>query len=541
MQFLSKYIAGKHDESTIKYHHPLLELSLKDTYGCMTYQEQVMQIVRDLAGFNYARSDLMRRAMSKKVPKIIAAERNNFIHGCDGVPGCIANGVPEDIANIIFDEIMDFAGYAFPKAHAVAYAFIGYQTAWLKVHYKAEFMAALMTSVIDWTSKIAEYIGECKKIGIKILPPDINESIGRFSVEGENIRFGLKAVKNVGSPFIRAVVKERERNGKFNSMGEFINRMDNRDMNKRCVEYLVKAGAFDSLGGRRSQYNMIYEKIMDSVTNERKKNAAGQLSLFETTESPNMEKQNSNNDTLPNIPEFAQSKLLTDEKEALGVYISGHPVSEYEKQLANLISHTAADFLYDSAVAETGSVSPTVQDGAFVTVGGIIAGKTVKFTKTGEPMAFASLEDMHSTVEAVIFPKIYSKHESHLLEGKAVIIKGRAQSKEEQDSVVVCNELIPLTPDSKPHSSEGVAQSDGVVTPLTNTKKLWLKIPVSDNPPYDKVMAAISRKPGHTPVVLYDERKKERKLVNEELWTEADESVILELKQILGDKSVVVK
>jgi len=522
MQFIPKYIAGKHDSSTISYRHPLLELSLKDTYGCMAYQEQVMQIVRDLAGFNYARSDLMRRAMSKKKPEVMAKERVNFVSGGEGVPGCVANGVPEAVANKIFDEITEFAGYAFPKAHAVAYAVIGYQTAWLKVHYKTEFMAALMTSVMDAPGKIAEYITECKKMGIKILPPDINESIGRFSVHGDEIRFGMRAVKGVGGPFIRALVAERERGGSYKSLSEFVNRMNSKDINKRCVESLIKAGAFDELGGRRSQYNFIYDKVISGVADANKRNAEGQLSLFEAAG-----QEVSQTDNLPNIAEFPKNKLLADEKEVLGIYVSGHPVSEYEAELAKVITNTSKDFVWDDGEEEREN---PLQDGAFVIVGGIVAGKSVKYTRNNEAMAFVNIEDMFGTVEAVVFPKVYEKNAAYIEDGKAVVVKGRVQMKEEQDAVVICNELRFL-----------MGTSENASPPSAEAQKLWLKISKDIDTPYDKIMAILQRFHGAIPVVMYDERTEKRNLVGEQFWVSGDDMLLRELKALLGEKAVVVK
>jgi DNA polymerase-3 subunit alpha len=380
-------------------------------------------------------------------------------------------------------------------------------------------MAALMTSVVDWTSKVAEYIAECKKIGIKILPPDINESIGRFSVDGDNIRFGLGAVKNVGWGFIRALVKERERGGKYKSLTEFVNRMDSEVMNKRCVESLIKAGAFDGFGGRRSQYNYIFDKVMNGVSSAKKRNAEGQLSLFEALG----EEVDAHADNLPDIAEFPKNKLLADEKEVLGIYVSGHPVSEYEQELARVITNTASDFVYEQEREGESGIS----DGAFVTVGGIVSGKSVKYTRNNEAMAFVAIEDMTGMVEVVVFPKVYEKNTEGIVEGKAVVVKGRAQVKEEQDAVVICNEISFLA---------GMAAPDRPPP----AEKLWLK--VSEGVGYDKIMDVLKRYRGGMPVVLYDERTQKRNLVGEEFWINPYEDLLLrELKGILGDGCVVIK
>lgn len=438
MDFIPQYIKGKNDKDSITYDCPQLEAILKPTYGCIVYQEQVMQIVRDLAGYTLGRSDLVRRAMSKKKGDVMQRERQNFVYGNEeeGVPGCIANGISEQIANKIYDEMIDFAKYAFNKSHAAAYAVVAYQTAYLKYYYPVEFMAALMTSVIDNPGKVSEYIYTCRQMGIKILPPDINEGEGNFSVDGGNIRYGLAAIKSIGRPVIESIIKEREIGGRYTTLKNFIERLSSKEVNKRTIENFIKSGAFDSLAGTRKQKMMIYIQILEQVNQEKKYSMSGQMSLFDLVE----EDQKSDFDIpLPDVGEYEKANLFAFEKEVLGVYVSGHPLEEYEARWRKSISATTLDFQPDE---DTGHSK--VRDGAREVVGGIIAAKTIKHTKTNKVMAFLTLEDLLGTVEIVVFPKDYEKNKLYLEEDNKVFVRGRVSEEDESASKLICETIVPF-------------------------------------------------------------------------------------------------
>lgn len=438
MDFIPKYIKGKNEAGAIIYECPQLEPILSPTYGCIVYQEQVMQIVRDLAGYSYGRSDLVRRAMSKKKASVMEKERKNFVYGNaeEGVPGCAAQGIPEKVANDIFDEMTDFAKYAFNKSHAAAYAVVSYQTAFLKCYYPVEFMAALMTSVIDNPGKVAEYIMTCRQMGIQILPPDINEGNSTFSVWNGAIRYGLSAIKGLGKPVIEAVVSERELNGRFTSLKDFANRLSGKEVNKRTVESFIKSGAFDSLFGTRKQLMMIYIQVLDDVAQDKKRNFTGQISLFDFVEPE--QKQDYVNQ-LPDVGEYTAEELLAFEKEVMGIYVSGHPLDAYQGLLNKNITASTLDFAIEE---ETNEVK--VQDGQIVTIGGMIISKTIKTTRTNSMMAFITLEDLVGTVEIIIFPRDYEKYKSFLQEDNKVLIKGKATVEEDKPAKLICSEIIPF-------------------------------------------------------------------------------------------------
>lgn len=438
MDFIPQYIKGKNDQNAITYDCPQLEPILKATYGCIVYQEQVMQIVRDLAGYTLGRSDLLRRAMSKKKADVMEKERQNFVYGNaeEGVPGCIANGIDEATANKIYDEMIDFAKYAFNKSHAAAYAIVSYQTAYLKYYYPVEFMAALMTSVIDNAGKVAEYIYTCRQMGIQILPPDINTSEGNFSVSGNNILYGLSAIKSVGRPVIEAIVAEREKNGPFKHLKDFIERLTGKEVNKRTIESFIKAGALDCLGGTRKQFMMIYIKIVDQVAQEKKYSMTGQMTLFDMVS----EEQKSEFDIpLPNVGEYEKETMLAFEKEVLGIYVSGHPMEEYEAKWKKSITATTMDFQLDE---ETGHTK--VREGERAIIGGMIAAKTIKYTKTNKTMAFLSIEDLMGTVEVMVFPKDYERSKQYLNEDAKVFVKGRVSEEDGGASKLICETVIPF-------------------------------------------------------------------------------------------------
>ncbi len=439
MDFIPQYIRGKNDASSITYDCPQLKPILEPTYGCIVYQEQVMQIVRDLAGYTLGRSDLLRRAMSKKKGDVMQKERQIFVYGdeANGVPGCVKNGIDEKTANKIYDEMIDFAKYAFNKSHAAAYAVVAYQTAWLKYYYPVEFMAALMTSVIENPSKVAEYIYACRQMNIRILPPDINRGEAAFSVDGGDIRYGLAAIKSIGKPVIQAIVDERNTFGPYRSLEDFITRLSSRDvLNKRAIENFIKAGALDTLGGTRKQFMSIYIQIVDHVNQEKKYSMAGQLSLFDmASEDQKAEFQI----RLPDVGEYSKENLLAFEKEVLGIYISGHPLEAYEEQWRKVITATTSDFQPDDDTGRT-----KVHDGARVVIGGMITDKTVKHTKTNQMMAFVTVEDLLGTVEVVVFPRDYEKNRQYLEPDSKVYIRGRVSEEEEKASKLICESVIPF-------------------------------------------------------------------------------------------------
>lgn len=435
MDFIPQYVRGKNNRDTITYDCPQLEPILEPTYGCIVYQEQVMQIVRDLAGYTLGRSDLLRRAMSKKKASVMAKERQNFVYGNEeeGVAGCIKNGIDETIANKIYDDMTDFAKYAFNKSHAAAYAVVSYQTAYLKYYYPVEFMAALMTSVIDNSTKVSEYILSCRQMGISILPPDINVGESFFSVDGRNIRYGLSAIKSVGKNVIEAIVAERALRGPYISLKDFVERLSGKEVNKRTVESFIKAGALDGLGGTRKQFMMIYVQIMDSVNQNRKYSLTGQMSLFDFVSE---EEKREFEVRLPDVGEYEKEQLLSFEKEVLGVYISGHPLEEYEGRWRKNISQVTSDFMIDDETDKT-----KVEDGIKAIVGGMIISKTIKHTRNNQTMAFILLEDLVGIVEVVIFPRDYEKFKHLLSEDSKIFIKGRVNAEDDKPSKLICEKI----------------------------------------------------------------------------------------------------
>lgn len=439
MDFIPKYVQGKKDKNSITYTHPKLEPILNNTYGCIVYQEQVMQIVRDLAGYSLGRSDLLRRAMSKKKIDVMNKEREIFLHG-DGksVPGCVANGIEESIANKIFDEMIDFAKYAFNKSHAAAYAVVAYQTAYLKTYYKVEFMAALMTSVMENTSKITGYIETCKKMNIEVLPPNINEGHAYFNACGDKIIFGLAAIKNVGKNLVERIVEQREQEGDFKSLTDFYNRMEAKDTNKRSIENLILAGAFDTLGGKRSQYLAVYKQIADGISHSRKNNISGQIDLFAL----GGEEQVEDTDHLPDIAEFDSKERLGYEKEVLGIYLSGHPLDKVRGTLEQYITMTSDRLQIEEEEANE-EEEAHIFDGQRVVVGGIVTEKKVIFTKNNNKMAFITIEDLKGTMEVVVFPNLYEQF-ARFTEDSVFVIKGRLSIKEESNVVVLAEELTTL-------------------------------------------------------------------------------------------------
>ena len=434
MDFIPQYIRGKNRPDTIKYDCPQLEPILKPTYGCIVYQEQVMQIVRNLAGYTLGRSDLVRRAMSKKKTAVMEKERQNFVYGNEeeGVPGCIANGISEQTANKIYDDMIDFAKYAFNKSHAAAYAVVSYQTAFLKYYYPVEFMAALMTSVIEMPTKVAEYIQVCRQMNIKILPPDVNRGAYGFSVDNGAIRYGLSAIKSVGRPVINALVEEREVKGEYRSLKDFIERLTG-TVNKRAIENFIKAGALDCLEGNRRQKMLVYSQIVDSIAQEKKNSFAGQMSLFDLVSD---EEKKEYEIRMPDVEEYDKEMILAFEKDVLGIYLSGHPLERYRNIMEKMISAKTTDFQPDE---ESGI--PKVYDGQKVIIGGMITEKTIKYTRNNKVMAFLTVEDLLGTVEIVVFPRDYEKWQSMLNEDARVFVQGRVNAEDDKPSKLILEKV----------------------------------------------------------------------------------------------------
>jgi DNA polymerase-3 subunit alpha len=524
-----------------------------------------MQIVRDLAGYSMGRSDLIRRAMSKKKADVMAEERHNFIHGLDsiGVPGCVKNGIPEKTATAIFDAMEKFAAYAFPKPHGVGYAVVCYQTAWFKHYYPVEFMAATMSSVMDNTSGVAGYIHECKKLGIALLPPDINEGIGGFSVSGNAIRFGLAAIRNVGRGAVEAMVAEREKGGKFRGISDFINRLQSGEaINKRCIESLIKAGAFDSLGGKRVQYMAVYPGIVSGMSQAKKSTVEGQLSLFDLMDgnSDTDEGTNHHTDDLPPLNDMPKRQILADEKEMLGIYVSGHPLSDYEAVLRRYTKHTSLDFSAEKtaeALLETqgqANGESILRDGQEVRYGGLVTAKSVKYTKRdGKPMAFLTVEDMYGTVEVIVFAQLYEKQGYKVQVDKVIVVQGRVSVREEEDAKIVANEILPYedipqeqTPpsvqSSRPaQSSPSMKSSPPAQSPTPEkTRTLWLKLAAARDIPLRDVTNILSTYPGDTPVMIYNEKSGQKFAANKNFYIRPSSDLARRLKELLGDDAVKV-
>ncbi len=483
MDFIPRYLEGKNHPESIRYECPQLEPILSSTYGCIVYQEQVMQIVRDLAGYTLGRSDLVRRAMSKKKASVMDAERKNFVYGNPelNVPGCIANGIDEKTANHIYDEMIDFARYAFNKSHAAAYAVVSYQTAFLKYYYPVEFMAALMTSVIDNAGKVSEYIQVCRKMGIELLPPDINAGERDFSVLDGKICFALSAIKSIGRNVIDRIVAERRAGGNYRDLQDFLERMQSGDLNRRTVENLIRAGAFDSLPGNRRQKMETFPFIMDRLSREKKNTISGQMSLLDFLEG---EQKEAFTVHFPDVPEYEKSLLLAGEKEVLGIYVSGHPLEADEALINRNVTARSTDFVVDE---ETGTAR--VQDGERVMIGGMIASKTIKITKNNQQMAFITVEDMNGSIEVILFPKDYERYRPYLTEDRKIFVSGRVSLGDENQGKLVCERLTAF---------EDVP------------KELWIQFPDYEayNSSMNRLFSILSPWEGQTRVMIYLTKEK---------------------------------
>ena len=515
MDFIPQYIKGKNNPESVTYDTPLLKPILEPTYGCIVYQEQVMQIVQALAGYSLGRADLVRRAMSKKKASVMEKERQNFVYGneAEGVPGCIKNGIDEKTANKIYDEMIDFAKYAFNKSHAAAYAFVSYQTAWLKYYYPVEFMAALMTSCIDNPGKVAEYILSSRQMGISILPPDINRSEGKFTVDGQAIRYGMAAVKGIGKPVMEAIVEERSANGPFRSLKDFAERLSGKEVNKRTVENFIKAGAFDCFGVTRKQLMFVYANVLEDVAREKKDSLSGQMSLFDFVDET---AKRSYETVYPDVGEYEKSDLLALEKEVLGIYVSGHPLEEQEECWRKNISAVTTDFQPDE---ETGF--PSVTDGAKEIVGGIITDKKIKYTKNNKTMAFLTLEDLVGSMEIVVFPRDYEKNAAMMQTDARVFIQGRVSAEDDKPSKLICEKIFPFA---------GIP------------KELWIQFP--DKETYEREVAdlyqMLHESDGKDSVILYIKSIKAMKKLPPSRNVQADARLVASLQAKFGTGNVKV-
>ena len=515
MDFIPKYIKGKQNQDSIQYTCPELEEILAPTYGCIVYQEQVMQIVMKLAGYTLGRSDLVRRAMSKKKGDVMIKERQNFVYGNEeeGIPGCINNGIDEKTANQIWDEMLDFAKYAFNKSHAAAYAVVAYRTAYLRCHYPVEFMAALLTSVLGNTNKISEYSYACKKLGIKILPPDINYGEGAFSVDHGNIRYGLTAIKSLGRPVIEAIIRERNLNGPYRDFKDLVERLSSKEINKRTVENLIKSGALDCFHVTRKQQMIVYASVIDSIQKERKNEIAGQMSLMDLL---GEEDQQSFQISYPDVGEYEKEQKLAMEKEVLGIYVSGHPLEDDVERLERSVTAHTSDFVIDE---ETGKTK--IHDRESCIIGGLISEMSVKLTKKNQNMAFITLEDLRGTVEVVVFPRQYATYQSLLREDAKVFIKGTTQISEEE-SKVICNQIISFE-DSR--------------------QELWVQF--ADKEAFfkeeDALKGILTSYPGKNPVVVYCKTERAVNRLGRDYMVSGDENLLFDLEKRYGKENIRVR
>ena len=540
MQSIPRYIECRHHPEKVTYKHPLLEPILKVTYGCMIYQEQVMQVFQSLAGYSLGKADMVRRAMSKKKMKELEKERINFIYGNEelGIDGAVKRGVPENIAASLFDEIMDFANYAFNKAHAVCYAVVSFRTAYLKCHYPREYMAALLTSVLDSSDKISEYIQAAREMGISVLPPDVNESYDSFSVSGRDIRFGLAAVKGVGRSFMKQLVEEREAGGLFTSFQDFCERMYDRELNRRALESLIKAGAFDSMGYRRSQLIKIVNAVVDAIAQSRKKNIEGQMDLFGMGNDAVQDTQIA----LPDIPEVSKRELLSMEKETTGLYLSGHPMDEY-RELAQKASAASIRRIIDDLSGE--NASPAYKDGMTVRLACVITAVRLKSTKNGSMMAYVTVEDESASIELVVFPRSLQQCGAYLTEDSAVLLTGRIDAREDEAPKVLLNEAQPLTEAAvgsmlaKENPGRSV-YSDQQAAKLA-PQKLYLRITSMKSDEWPHIKAVLLSQPGDTPVYLYPMDTKKKTLAKRAYWCQPDVPLLEKLRFLLGEEDVIIQ
>ena len=521
MASIPNYIANKKNPEEILYLHESLEPILSVTYGCLVYQEQVMQIVRDLAGYTYGRSDLVRRAMSKKKMDVMLQEKEYFIHGKEDeqgnieIMGCVRNGVPENIAEEIFNQMVSFAEYAFNKSHAAAYAVVAYETAYLKAYYPVEFMAALMTSVIGDGVQIAKYIRNCNEMGIEVLPPSVLESSKKFTVVDGKIRFGLLGVKNVGAGVIDEIIKSREEKGMPKDIFQFISNANIHEINKKAIESLIKAGAFDCLNENRAQHLAVYEGLLESAQSNSRKNIEGQLSLFQLN-SDEMELE-SISGKLPDVANFQQSLLITMEKEMLGVYLTGHPLKDYEEQIEKLVTITAEDLAH----ADT---NDQIIDGMKATIAGIVSGKKILVTKSNKQMAFLDIEDLYGEIEVVVFPNVYEKYLQFIKEESILAIKGTINFKEDEAPKILADKIINL-------EASNNAEQEGLVK---------IKVPkeLEEEKCFNIIKELILANKGTKPVLIFLEKSGKKFKTNRDLWVNPSEAFIRAAEVLVGQENV---
>lgn len=541
MDSIPRYVKNRHNPQLVTYKTPHLKLILDVTYGCIVYQEQVMQICRELAGYSYGRADLVRRAMSKKKHDVMEKERQSFIYGAkrdDGsieCAGAVANGVPVQIANDIFDEMSSFASYAFNKSHAAAYALVAYQTAYLKKHYPREYMAALLTSVLDVTDKVIDYIAEAKKLGIEVLPPDVNESGAGFEVVGERIRFGLLAVKNLGRSFISALIKERQ-SEPFKDLLDFFERMHGKDLNRRAVESMIKSGAFDGFGHNRSEMLGGFSKLLDDIETRNRQNVTGQIDLFGGSSG-----NAGGGYILPQIMEFPLLQMLSGEKETTGLYISGHPLSEHDALIEKLKPVSIANIHVSK-----------IMDGAGVTIIGIVSGKKLKTTKNNDMMAFIEIEDKTATIEIIVFPKSFTMYSNLLNVGSAIVVRGKVKAAEDENAQLICEEILTPNEAIKAQESKNQKMRPPEVKPKTtiaeapppSEKKagsrpgLYLKFPYRDCEDVQKATNVIMIFNGETPVYFYYADIAKYVRTPQDYWASVNDVMLRELRRMLGEENV---
>ena len=523
MESIPRFIACKHNPEKVTYKHPALVPILSNTYGCIVYQEQVIQIFQQLGGYSLGQADMVRRAMSKKKVKDIERERETFLHGdpARSIAGCAANGIPEAVAQSIYDEIYDFANYAFNKAHAVCYAVVAYQTAWFKCHHPKEYMAALLTSVLDSSDKVAEYIAECKEWHISLLPPDINESEADFTVSEGGIRFGLVALKGVGRSVINSLLEERSKGGPFTDFMDFCDRMFDHDLNRRVLESLIKSGAFDRMGCKRSQLMEVFGQVLDGIAASRKRNVEGQLDLFgmgggeaEQAALPALH--------LANIPEYTPQQLMTMEKEVTGLYLTGHPMDAYREAARRRGAVTIGSILSDFAREDGPAV---YRDGQMVKVAGVVSTYKTRTTRNNTLMAYVSLEDDTGGMELLVFARALDQSGGYIRENQAILASGRISVRDEKEPQLMADEIRPLdTPEAEERREAG-------------ERKLFIRLPGLDDPRTRKVKLALSFFPGEQPVVLYyqDIRKRSKG------YCMIHPSLLADLRERLGEENVVVQ
>ena len=561
MDQIPRYVANKNNPVSVSFKHPSLEPILDVTYGCMVYQEQVMEIVRKLGGYSLGRADLVRRAMSKKKEDVMIAERKNFIYGItreDGtieVDGALRRGVDEKTANSIFDEMMDFASYAFNKSHAAAYAFVTYQTAYLKHFYPAQYMAALLSSVLGTPEKVMVYSNESARMGIRILPPDINESIAGFAVKDGDIRFGLAVIKNVGIGCVETIVAERTENGPYKSYRDFAKRVASLGVSKRVQEYLIKAGAFDALGEKRSCLLADFASIADSYSDDLKRNVAGQLSLWgDDSEESLFSEEGFASD----MPEFSQRELLALEKESIGYYISGHPLNDYAEEIASLSNIRFSDFVTNADEEKdepSAMTNPILHDGAQVQLCVLVSSVKTKITKNNKMMAFVTVEDLSGQGELIVFPNVFERCRQYLTEDVPLLVTGKLSFREDEEPKILCDVVTALT-----HGAQSLLKAEGKkaaadayvqarrehiaadkVQSSSPSGKLFLKFSLGKDFLLDRAKAILTQHPGTIPVYIFIEESKSTYLASEQLFCDGKEDVLQSLYAVLGTENVVLK